>query len=388
MSTQPALSRSDESLRQMFKAGNHFMVLLFRLGLGNWGNRPETSQVMVLIHRGRKTGLLRRTPVNFAVVDGDIYCTAAFGSHADWYRNIQASPNVEVWLPHAWYAGVAAEVPADDRRRNDLMRQVLIASGFAAPLFAGVNPKTIGERELAELSANYRLIRIKRTGRTAAAGQATWHGCGRWQPPCCWGCCWPAVSNEVSEAQRLEHRRRSGRSGKKEGNSWKTRYLWPMPPNTERQQRSPKRSATRWPRPDCPSMSGMPAKSRMCRITARWCWAAQSTPATGARKRSSSSNNRKPRWRSDRSGSSPAARPAKATRSRCWTAGASPEGQQPIADRIGPKDIAVFGGAIDPDKLNFGEKLIIKAVKAQTGDFRDWDAINAWAQGIAGALQA
>lgn len=63
-----------------------------------------------------------------------------------------------------------------------------------------------------------------------------------------------------------------------------------------------------------------------------------------------------------------------------------PEGQQPIADRIKPKDITVFGGCIDPGKLNLGEKLIIKAVKAQTGDFRDWDAIEAWAKGIAETL--
>ncbi len=40
------------------------------------------------------------------------------------------------------------------------MRQVLIASGFAAPLFAGVSPKTMNDEKLAELSAPYRLIRI------------------------------------------------------------------------------------------------------------------------------------------------------------------------------------------------------------------------------------
>jgi menaquinone-dependent protoporphyrinogen oxidase len=38
-------------------------------------------------------------------------------------------------------------------------------------------------------------------------------------------------------------------------------------------------------------------------------------------------------------------------------------------------------------KLNFAEKLIIKAVKAPVGDFRDWDMINAWADGIADALK-
>ncbi len=154
------ISSGDERLRQMFRAGNRFMVLLFRLGLGGWGNRPETSQVMVLVHKGRKSGLLRRTPVNYAIVDDQIYCTAAYGSRADWYRNLMADPHVQVWLPDGWYAGEAEEVPDDDPQRNALMRQVLIASGFAAPLFAGVNPKTISDEKLAEISAPYRLMRI------------------------------------------------------------------------------------------------------------------------------------------------------------------------------------------------------------------------------------
>lgn len=154
------ISPSDERLRQLFKIGNRFMVLLFRLGLGGWGNGPQTSQVMVLVHKGRKSGLLRRTPVNYAVVDDVLYCTAAFGSRADWYRNVMADPRVQVWLPDGWYAGEAEEVPPDDPQRLALMRQVLIASGFAASLFAGINPKAISDEKLAEISAPYRLIRI------------------------------------------------------------------------------------------------------------------------------------------------------------------------------------------------------------------------------------
>jgi deazaflavin-dependent oxidoreductase (nitroreductase family) len=154
------ISPNDERLRQIFKIGNRFMVLLFRLGLGGWGNGPQTSQVMVLVHKGRKSGLLRQTPVNYAVVDDVIYCTAAFGSRADWYRNVVADPRVQVWLPDGWYAGEAAEVPPDDPQRSALIRQVLIASGFAAPLFAGINPKTVSDEKLAEISAPYRLIRI------------------------------------------------------------------------------------------------------------------------------------------------------------------------------------------------------------------------------------
>lgn len=65
-----------------------------------------------------------------------------------------------------------------------------------------------------------------------------------------------------------------------------------------------------------------------------------------------------------------------------------PEKLQPVADDIQPHDIAVFHGALNPDDLNFLEKWMIKSVKAETGDFRDWDAITAWAMGIAEQLQS
>jgi menaquinone-dependent protoporphyrinogen oxidase len=60
---------------------------------------------------------------------------------------------------------------------------------------------------------------------------------------------------------------------------------------------------------------------------------------------------------------------------------------QPIADRIQPRDIAVFHGAVDADKLNFIERWMLKNVQSPIGDFRDWDAITSWAAGIAEELK-
>jgi len=64
-----------------------------------------------------------------------------------------------------------------------------------------------------------------------------------------------------------------------------------------------------------------------------------------------------------------------------------PEAQQAIADRIGPRDIAVFHGVLDTKKLGLAEKLIVKGIRAPVGDFRDWDAITSWAAAIADALK-
>ena len=64
-----------------------------------------------------------------------------------------------------------------------------------------------------------------------------------------------------------------------------------------------------------------------------------------------------------------------------------PENLKPVADRIKPSDIVFFHGALDMDRLKFAEKLVFRALKAPVGDFRDWDTIHAWADGIAKALK-
>jgi menaquinone-dependent protoporphyrinogen oxidase len=65
-----------------------------------------------------------------------------------------------------------------------------------------------------------------------------------------------------------------------------------------------------------------------------------------------------------------------------------PPALQPVVDRIRPRDIAVFHGFINPDKLNFIEKWSIKSlVKKPFGDFRDWAAIMSWAASIAESLK-
>jgi menaquinone-dependent protoporphyrinogen oxidase len=64
-----------------------------------------------------------------------------------------------------------------------------------------------------------------------------------------------------------------------------------------------------------------------------------------------------------------------------------PEALQSIADRIKPRDIAVFHGNADVNKLNFIEKRMLDTVTAPLGDFRDWEAITSWAGAIASALR-
>ncbi len=60
---------------------------------------------------------------------------------------------------------------------------------------------------------------------------------------------------------------------------------------------------------------------------------------------------------------------------------------EPVAERIHPRDVAVFHGNIDPGKINFTEKWAIKNFKKKPfGDFRNWTAITAWAKNVANAI--
>jgi deazaflavin-dependent oxidoreductase (nitroreductase family) len=152
---------TENNLRQVFKRFNPFMVGFFRLGLGWMVNiwPAVGGRIMVITHTGRKSGLRRRTPVNYAPINGDVYCTAGFGAMSDWYRNIMADPEVEVWLPSEWRRGNAEDI-SQDLRRLPLLRQVIIASGVVGPM-VGVNPRTMSDLDFDQVTAKYRLVRIR-----------------------------------------------------------------------------------------------------------------------------------------------------------------------------------------------------------------------------------
>ena len=66
--------QAEERFRQGFRYFNRFMLLMFRLGLPRWVQfwPPVTGRILVLLHKGRKSGLVRRTPLNFTEIDGDL----------------------------------------------------------------------------------------------------------------------------------------------------------------------------------------------------------------------------------------------------------------------------------------------------------------------------
>ncbi len=66
-----------------------------------------------------------------------------------------------------------------------------------------------------------------------------------------------------------------------------------------------------------------------------------------------------------------------------------PANLKPIVVRIHPRDVALFHGYIDVEKINPIEKFAVRQiVKKPMGDFRDWKAITSWATGIGESLKS
>jgi len=156
--------QSEERLRQGFKRLNRIMIFLWKARLGRLINiwPAVFGRIMVIKHVGRISELTRHAPVNYAEVDGDIYCVAGFGAKTDWYLNIKKLPDVELWLPEGNFPARAKDI-SDSSERLPLIREVLIASGFAAYLF-GINPKEMSNMQLYGATAHYRLIQFERDG--------------------------------------------------------------------------------------------------------------------------------------------------------------------------------------------------------------------------------
>ena len=158
------VTHDTEKLRQFFKKINRLMLILWRLGFGPYfGMWPKGwGRIMILQHTGRKSGTKYHTPVNFTIFNGDVYCVASLGTSADWYQNVIAHPEVEIWLPDGWWRGTAEDA-SEHPELLSILRRVMVDSGFATPFFEGFNPKTISDEALSQRAQGYCLVRIRRT---------------------------------------------------------------------------------------------------------------------------------------------------------------------------------------------------------------------------------
>jgi len=154
-----------EKMQRRFMVVNRYVLALWRARLG-WLMSccpPLTGRVMVITTTGRTSGLTRPAPVNYAVVDGDLWVTTH--AKAQWLRNAQVDPRVQVWLPFGgrWH-GVAEDLPVD-AEHVEQFRAVLASGGWIVTRLGHVRPRRASTAELLEYGREFHLLRIRRGGR-------------------------------------------------------------------------------------------------------------------------------------------------------------------------------------------------------------------------------
>ena len=65
-----------------------------------------------------------------------------------------------------------------------------------------------------------------------------------------------------------------------------------------------------------------------------------------------------------------------------------PHDAAPLSALTAARGHRVFPGKLDRDRLSFGERAMVNAMRAPVGDFRNWDDVRAWAEEIAGEVLA
>lgn len=148
-----------EKLKRSFKVVNAFVLGIWRLHLGWCMNccPPLTGRIMILTCTGRTSGLARRTPVNYRVIESDVWVAAMPG--AAWLRNVQADPRVQVQRPFSRWRGVAEAVPVDAEHLAQF-RAVLLSGGWIVGKLDRFDPRKASEDELLDHGRGFSLLRI------------------------------------------------------------------------------------------------------------------------------------------------------------------------------------------------------------------------------------
>jgi deazaflavin-dependent oxidoreductase (nitroreductase family) len=138
------------------------------LGLGAWLGTPVGGYMLLLRVRGRKTGLIREIPLSYLVAEGSAWVMAGFGPGTEWFRNLKADPEVEVWLPGRVYRCRAEEV-RDPAVRARILPTLTRAAGVPGAMI-GCNPWAASDARIVELLAWVPLIRLAPVSGPIAAG--------------------------------------------------------------------------------------------------------------------------------------------------------------------------------------------------------------------------
>jgi deazaflavin-dependent oxidoreductase (nitroreductase family) len=127
---------------------NADIIADFRANAGKVGGPFEGAPMVLVHHRGRKSGTERVNPMMYLAADDDddvIYVFASKGgapTNPDWYLNLVAAGTATVEVGTETYGVVVTELSGDDRER------VFSTQAGRYPGFAEYAEKTAGVRTI------------------------------------------------------------------------------------------------------------------------------------------------------------------------------------------------------------------------------------------------
>ncbi len=159
---------NEETMSALEKRPNAFQKFFFKIpvwfhkmGFGGW-ERLVGAEWMLITTVGRKSGKPRDTMVDVMDYDkaNDTYFVeVAYGSRADWYRNIQANPLFKAHVGRRKFQARAATLANADA--GEIMVQFFRRKpAYTRSVMAMVGMKFEGEEELRALGSKLTLLAV------------------------------------------------------------------------------------------------------------------------------------------------------------------------------------------------------------------------------------
>ena len=136
-------------------------VWLHKMGFGGW-ERLIGAQWMLITHIGRKSGRQYDSMVDvmdYDKVTDTYYIEAAYGARADWFKNIQASPNFSARVGRRKFLAHATLL-SNENTADMLVKFYREKPAYTRSVMAMVGIKFNGEEDLRTIAPELMLLAI------------------------------------------------------------------------------------------------------------------------------------------------------------------------------------------------------------------------------------
>jgi deazaflavin-dependent oxidoreductase (nitroreductase family) len=135
-------------------------LLAYRLGLGNV---LSAAHLLVLTTRGRKTGRVHHTPIEYRKHGKKVYLVSGWGERPHWYQNVLVEPHVTVQLGGKTFDAVGRQVTdtAEALRALSLFRRVAPARYDA--VLGRLIESDVSGKTLPDYSSQFTIMRLDLT---------------------------------------------------------------------------------------------------------------------------------------------------------------------------------------------------------------------------------